>query len=357
MLVDVKVTPTGDYLIAGNYNHHCVWERDRAFLILMDSDGEIIWQKFFNPVFQSEIRGIEFDQNDSGFYCVFRFNSHHHLYKLDQHGDMQWSVPYHQKPYVGHRHGIKANENYIIATSIYRVSLQESVFRLFVACINRQTQTVEWAKDFPYSVVSSIFLRGETKKIEFTKSGNIAIGLTGFTPQIGNRPQLLMLSPSGDSLWCRYYSYEIEKPLMMHMEFTDMVLCDDGGFLLGGTLYDPDLDPMFLKAWLIKTDSNGFAPGAYTVAVEEQAIVIRREPPVLYPVPATDQLNIRFQEFLTEMLFVEIYNLSGQQVLQKQLSSFDTEYRIAIHELPAGTYVIRLYSGQELLYNSKFVKR
>ena len=357
VLNDVKVTPTGKYLIAGNYNHQCGWDRDRAFLILMNANGTIIWQKFFNPVFQPEIRGVELDNSDSGFYCVFRFNSHHHLYKLDKHGNIEWSVPYNQKPYVAQYYGIKANEDIIIATSVYRVSLQESIWRLRVACINKQTQTVVWAKDFHNNIVSSIFLRGETKIIEFTKSGNIAIGMTGYTINVGNRPRLLMLSPNGDSLWCRYYSYEIDKPDIMAMEFHDMVLCDDGGFLLGGTLYDPELDPIFMKAWLIKTDSNGIAPGAYTISVEEHTILIKREPPVLYPVPATDLLNIRFQEFLTEMLFIEVFNLSGQRVLHEQIPSFDTEYRINIHDLPAGTYVIRLSTGHELLYNGKFVKR
>jgi len=356
LLKDIKLTSDGNYLIAGNYNHKCNYDWDRSFLIKMNNDGEIIWQKFLNPIFQSVIGGIELDDRDSGFYCVLRYNSHHYLYKFNKLGNIEWSVPYNQKTYVGHYYGLKVHGDTIIAASVYFPSLQNTVFRLTVASINSQTQTVNWVKDFPYNMVSSTLLRYETIKIIITESGNIAIGMSGLNDSVGNRPHFLMLSPNGDSLWCRYYFYNVNSQYCRG-EFSDLISQDDGGFLIGGSFSDPNIDPIFWKAWLIKTDSNGIAPGAFTVSVEEQILVIKRETPIMYPIPATDQLNIRLHEQFQEPLSLEVYNLAGQLVMQEQMPPFDTECRINIHDLPGGTYLIRLFTRQELLYSDKFIKR
>ena len=355
MFTDVKVTPAGDYLISGNYNHQCQGARDRLFILKMDPSGAILWWKFY-PQFTLQdglIGGIELASEDSGFYFVAIIDPYTRLYKLDKFGNIQWSIPVNLNPIKAKWYDLKKSDDNIIVANAYYIGTFPG--RLCVTSVNVKTQSINWEKNFPGNRLNSIFLRGETMRIEITKSGNIAIGMSGM--QNGNRPEILLLNQNGDILWNRYYTYGTAQPYAMDMEFNDIVLCDDGGFLLGGTLYDPQIDPIFFKAWLIKTDSNGFAPGAITVSVEEKTIVIKREPPVLYPVPATDQLNIRFQESLADPLIIEVFNLSGQRVLQKQLPSFDTEYRISIYDLPAGTYVIRLSTGQELLYNGKFVKR
>lgn len=354
ILTDVKVTPTGDYLISGNYNHQCQGARDRLFILKMDPNGAVLWWKFY-PQFTLQdglIGGIELASEDSGFYFIAIIDPYTRLYKLDANGNIQWSIPVNLNPIKAKWYGLKKSGDNIIIANAYYIGTYPS--RLCVTSVNIKTQSINWEKNFPNNRLNSMFLRGETMRIEITKSGNIAIGMSGM--QNGSRPEILLLDQNGDILWNRYYTYGTAQPYAMNMEFNDIVLCDDGGFLLGGTLNDPQIDPIFMKAWLIKTDSNGIAPGAITVSVEEQTLVIKRAPPALYPVPATDQLNIRFQESLADPIFIEVFNLSGQQVLQKQLPSFDKEYRIAIHDLPAGTYVIRLSTDKETLYSGRFVK-
>jgi hypothetical protein len=356
VLTDVKITPTGDYLISGNYNHQCEGNRDRLFILKMDPNGTILWWKFYPQFIHQDgfIGGIELASEDSGFYFKAIIDPHQRLYKLDKNGNIQWSIPVNLNQSRAKWYGLREyGDNIIVANAYYTGTIFS---KLCVTSVNIKTQSINWEKNFPNNWLNSIFLRGETMRIVITQSGNIAIGMSGM--QNGNRPEILLLNSSGDVLWNRYYTYgNATPPEAAVMEFNDLVLCDDGGFMLGGTISDPQIDPLFFKAWLIKTDSNGVAPGAILVSVEEQTIVIKREPPVMYPVPATDQLNIRFQETMEDPLFIEVFSLSGQKLLQEQLPPFDTEYRINIHDLPAGTYLIRLSNGQELLYSSKFVKR
>jgi hypothetical protein len=355
-LTDVKVTPAGDYLISGCYNHQCQGGRDRLFILKMAPNGAILWWKFYPQFIHQDgfIGGIELASEDSGFYFKAIIDPHQRLYKLDKNGNIQWSIPVNLNQSRAKWYGLREyGDNIIVANAYYTGTIFS---KLCVTSVNIKTQSINWEKNFPNNWLNSIFLRGETMRIVITQSGNIAIGMSGM--QNGNRPEILLLNSSGDVLWNRYYTYgNATPPEAAVMEFNDLVLCDDGGFMLGGTISDPQIDPLFFKAWLIKTDSNGVAPGAILVSVEEQTIVIKREPPVMYPVPATDQLNIRFQETMEDPLFIEVFSLSGQKVLQEQLPPFDTEYRINIYDLPAGTYLIRLSNGQELLYSSKFVKR
>ncbi len=246
VLTDVKVTPTGDYLISGNYNHQCQGARNRLFILKMDPNGAILWWKFY-PQFIAQdglIGGIELASEDSGFYFKAFINPQQRLYKLDKNGNIQWSIPVNLNPTKASYYGLREyGDNIIVANAYYTGTIFS---KLCVTSVNIKTQSINWEKNFPDNWLNSIFLRGETMRIEITKSGNIAIGMSGM--QNGKRPEILLLDQNGNILWNRYYTYGTSQPYAMDMEFNDIVLCDDGGFLLGGTLNDPQIDTLFMKA-------------------------------------------------------------------------------------------------------------
>jgi len=53
---------------------------------------------------------------------------------------------------------------------------------------------------------------------------------------------------------------------------------------------------------------------------------------------------------------LEVYNISGQLVFEKQLPAFEKEQRINIQHLQSGVYLIKLMSENQVVYSGKIVK-
>ncbi len=362
-LRDVKVTPSGDYIIAGNYNYHCQGDRNRAFIIKMDSSGEIIWYKFIDAsIYTHIITSIELESGDSGFYFISRKNSSIYLIKCDKYGSIQWDIPFNSYSSFTDYTEIKVMDNEIIVGSNFVIPpvQNSSIPRLLISNINKLTHTVSWSKKYYSIPLYSQWLRQETIDIEITPSGNIAIGTVGFkytgTDFTGDiRAYLLMLNSNGDSLWSHYYTYKNDSAGVEDMQFNDMVICDDGGILFGGSYYNWQ-ESMFLKAWLVKTDSLGNAPNMFTVGIEENTLVIKQQKPLLYPNPASDNFNLRFEQSPNQDLQINIYSASGALVKQQQLFAFGNEYSIDIQDLKSGVYYLELMSKEKKIYSYKLIK-
>jgi hypothetical protein len=304
------------------------------------------------------------EPNDSGFYFTSLKNTITHLIKCDKYSSIQWDVPFNNYLSFQNYTKIKVLDNEVIVGSNFVIPpLQNSsVPRLLISSIIKNSHTVKWSKKFYTMPVYSKWLRQETIDIEIEKNGDIIIGTAGnkyidssFTSDI--RANLLMLNSNGDSLWSHYYTYRNDSAEVEDMQFNDMVICDDGGILFGGSYYNWK-ESIFLKAWLVKTDSLGNAPGMYTVGIEEKnTLVIKRHIPLLYPNPATNIFNLRFNESTREAIQLSIYSVSGKLVKQQKLLAFGNEYRINIQDLISGVYFVRLESGGEVVYSGKFIKQ
>ncbi len=358
-LRDVKVTPSGDYIIVGNYNYHCQGNHNRSFIIKMNSSGGIIWYRLLtNNIDYGFVRVIEIDPLDSGFY----FNSNRSLSKADKNGIIIWNTIINHQPNPANIAEISLlNDNTIIFGSVYWKQPIDSYTYLLlnITSIDRQTHTINWEKTFPNIKVSSAWLNQETIDIEITSSGNIAVGTVGvkyeniqFTAD--HRANILLLNPQGQELWSRYYTYSDNSMGAENMQFNDMVVCPDGGFLFGG---DRAHGALFLDAWLVKTDSMGYSPHAYTVSIEQNELIIAKNKLSIYPNPATDNINLGFEQSPNEDMQLSIYNSAGQLVLSKQLNGYVDTYRVNVEAFALGVYFVRLSSDNKILFSSKFVKR
>ncbi len=362
---DVKITPEGNYLIVGNYNHHCQGGMDNSFIMKMDTAGNILWQKFLDPaIYQTYIINIEIDPIDSGFYFIsdkFGF----YLYKYDKNGNFLWSKKFHSDVKIPYVSKIKViDNNIIIGTNYYipPVIMNEGpIPRLYITSIDRTTQNINWTKKFNSISIWSLYLRQEVIDIEETPTGNLVIGSVGMTYKDSNftgshRAFLLMLNSNGDSLWSHYYTYQNDSIGLEDMQFNDMVVCDDGGILFGGSYYSYPLDPQFIRAWLVKTDSMGNAPGMFTVGIEENELVIKNVELKIFPNPTSENINLSMQESPKEELQLELYNIIGQLVLEQQLPAFEKEHTINIQHLQSGVYLVKLISENQVVYSGKIVK-
>ncbi|RLD45819.1 MAG: hypothetical protein DRI86_04980 [Bacteroidetes bacterium] len=96
----------------------------------------------------------------------------------------------------------------------------------------------------------------------------------------------------------------------------------------------------------------------FTVGIEEKnTLVIKKVKPLLYPNPATNNFNLRFEQSPTEDYELSVYSSSGALVKQQQLPAVGNEYRVDIQELKSGVYYVKLECGGKIIYNGKFIKK
>jgi len=95
----------------------------------------------------------------------------------------------------------------------------------------------------------------------------------------------------------------------------------------------------------------------YTVAVPETEQVAEA---IMYPVPASDQVSIRFHMPLSQKVRFEIQDMNGrivQLLLDTYTRAGENEFSFSTRPLPAGNYVLLLRSNEGVVYRNKFTKQ
>lgn len=76
---------------------------------------------------------------------------------------------------------------------------------------------------------------------------------------------------------------------------------------------------------------------------------------ILYPNPADGLLNISFDAPLDSDIITEVVDLKGRQVYLRKFEMVEDRLQIDLSNLPAGSYIMKLRSGKELLFTEEFV--
>jgi len=66
----------------------------------------------------------------------------------------------------------------------------------------------------------------------------------------------------------------------------------------------------------------------------------------IYPNPVGDVLNIRLGEQINARVSLDIFDMQGRLVMRKELDGMMGDHVIETGHLPAGSYIVRMYSGQ-----------
>ena len=77
---------------------------------------------------------------------------------------------------------------------------------------------------------------------------------------------------------------------------------------------------------------------------------------LLYPNPAGDYMNIRFEESPDEALDLKIYNMSGRMVLYERVAEGEVLRTVELSSIPDGLYILELRSERNgsLYQRAKF---
>jgi hypothetical protein len=113
---------------------------------------------------------------------------------------------------------------------------------------------------------------------------------------------------------------------------------------------------------LVQTSADGCADSTETtifigaVSVEDLSIEERIR---IFPNPADQVLNVEYQApSSSDELEIQILDVSGRLLMTERLESSGRQYgaQISLHDLPSGTYLIRLMGAEEM-YQERFIRR
>ena len=120
----------------------------------------------------------------------------------------------------------------------------------------------------------------------------------------------------------------------------------------GGISWAEDLEPQTiengLRAIYFTSPNNGYAIGNYTVLkygeISGIGDGIETIPFEIFPNPANDKFKVQSQKFKVEDAKIEIYDLNGRKLLERQIPAGNEIVEIDVRNLASGVYFCRLTS-------------
>lgn len=164
-----------------------------------------------------------------------------------------------------------------------------------------------------------------------------------------------------DSLWARHYYY-FESLQSFHY-IHDVKESSNGGLLMCGFARSSgQADPAYIgNAWLLQLDEYGcLEPGCQLVEGVENHVVGLQDVMQVIPNPTSGAARIEFDipagYETPARSFLTVYNHQGQEVLRKQVQSYELElYELDMSTLSSGVYLIQWHTDNEWLDNVKVV--
>ena len=277
---DIQQTSDGGYIITG-YSHNTSVEGASLWLLKLNSLGNIMWEKFWDPIvlsppsYEHECAGKSVKQTADGGYIIA--------------GELNRSTstpPFYSEFYEG----------YLIKTD--------------------SQGNEEWSHK------SNYLLYNEFESVVQTNDGGfIVLGITEELPFYEDGPILMKFNYLGDTLWTKTYGSSNEEDAGY-----SLIQSDDGGFVFTGTTksFGTFGDR---NIWLVKTDQNGIVS---VNEIDEDAEII------LFPNPSNDIITLAIaqhsngQIILTDILGKEVlsnsFTINEVQINLKSLADKGTYF-------------------------------
>ena len=353
----IRQTPDGGYIIAGNYRLNCQpgTISDRACLLKVDTAGEVEWWQVYpnhHSIFDVEVAP------DSGFVFLEVDDPGFRITKANKYGNLLW------QSVLDNTHTHKfgqdvefVNDSIVAIAGIYvyddtpAIRLNGIDFYLF----NVKSKSILSTHSYiPYTSIRCATLHQNLKLQPLDDGFIIAATGTVVAPdssQTQHKGVLFKLDNNGDSVWVRYYQYG---DFHDQCQFNDVLVMDDGGFLAVGFQFPWTVNA---GAWLVRTDSNGYAPGAYPTGI------FKPEPMVselkLYPNPTSgiSWLELDAHSLPHSSSKLKLFNINGKLVQSTILPPGTQVQEINTQNLPSGLYLVNLVFEDGKVFSGKLVVR
>ena len=160
----------------------------------------------------------------------------------------------------------------------------------------------------------------------------------------------LRLERQGDWVFA-YYSLDGNNFQYIHGVFVPMQSCVEIGMASFTYLPNAQTEAVFSNV-SVSGGNGGFAGND---GLPDEAPVTSLSRSVVYPNPNNGQFTLKLEQANAQEMTVEIYNLSGQKIAQKQVEPYTYEVEWNINDAPSGTYLMRLFDTSGTLVSKPFV--
>ncbi|QQS29071.1 MAG: T9SS type A sorting domain-containing protein [Sphingobacteriales bacterium] len=353
-------TNDGGYIIAGR---ELVVTADtvKAYALKIDSEGNFEWDKRYLMGNDARFFTVQHTPWDGGYIfggMGYSTTTGYDMFvvKTLANGDTLWT-----KRYGGEYNDCAAlvvpittleefetgmSIEYVL-TACWKESSLIFDRRFYIAKLN-ETGNIIWSKKYnTYEAMPGL------QTFPIVKSDKGIIGATGFTNSNGRKEAVVFSFKSNGTIeWSKTFTIDPQKDCYLK----DLQPTPDGGYVLAGYQYS---SPQ--TAWVLKIDSLGntcsYVGCDSTIVVEVMPGITSNSSPeisaMVYPVPASTYLNIRYQ--IPSGILPSgnagwyLYDITGRQVASTTLTGNNGIEEISVAHLPAGIYYYRVLlplSGQ-----------
>jgi len=331
----------------------------QGFLLLTDSLGELFDLKLFGGNQVEEFVSVD-ATIDGGYIIGGRTQSYgtsdifdHYIVKTDSLGNQEW-----MRAIGSPRNDCGASViqtmdgNYVFCGcwNNYNASPTNpnspGYKTLFLAKLDSAGQTI-WQKEYTEPTLGAVLFVVK----ELPDGGLISAG----NRIAGKEAVLLRTDADGNEKWIRYLTHpSVENGSKL---FHDVIVEDDGGFVGTGYLFGSSNDPQpGQDLWVFRTDSMGcLVPGCHlldNVEVQKEEVLVS-----LYPNPVIDLLSVHIKSGpMPRGAQLELYDLHGRQHSTTRINPGATTYILQLGHLPAGVYLLRCVTDNEVVWSGKVVK-
>ncbi len=345
----------------------------RGFIMKTDAEGNYDWHIEVGTDYNTQLRDIKV-YGDT-LYAVGKYVEEHSIFdparqqfivKCSTNGTVYWTkyvdtILDNGLDWQAETCLLKANGNLLVGAG-YTSSANDHSNQPMVMELDNETGDVLWKKGFGSS---GSFNRIDQMKLltdgNYVATGQMFVWESGAESDIA--PFVLKFTPTGDSLWMRTIIptwFESDGFPGAKATLPDFVINDDGGITAIGQLdhYSGDgpQSGWIQDTYMVRLDSMGcLVPGCDTlVNVAENSI--EKLAVGLYPNPATDILNIHFENAQQHQSSTfEIYDLSGKMVKTWQTNLASATIQLNIEDMPYGSYLLRVLNETGQFLQEKFV--
>jgi hypothetical protein len=330
-----------------------------AFLMISDSIGEGEQIHLFGGNLTEQFYSV-FATSDGGYLLGGSTRSYgtqgisdHYIVKTDYLGNQEWmrviGSPRHDCP-AGVIQTMDGNYVFCGCWNNYNASPtnpnSDPFNTLFLAKLDSSGQTI-WQKEYTAPTLGAILF---TVK-ELPDGGLVSAGIR----TNGEEAILLPTDADGNEMWMRTITHPtVANGLKL---FHDVIVENDGGFVGTGYLLgtSSDLQPG-QDLWVFRTDSMGcLVPGCHltdNIEVQKEEVLVS-----LYPNPVIDLLSVHIKSGpMPRGAQLELYDIHGRQHSTTTINPGATTYILQLGHLPAGLYLLRCVTDNEVVWRGKVVK-